>query len=99
MSKAVTTRLNEKEIKKIEKVAEKEHLDRSSLLRKLILKSLKEYEMEESSTLYQRGLVSLAEAATMADVSLWEMMEYVQQKNIRPPVESPEDIEKEIASQ
>lgn len=96
MSKAVSTRLNEKELKKIEQVAKKENLDRSTLIRKFLLNGLKEYSMEESSKLYQEGRVSLAEAAMIAEVSLWEMIDFVQRRNIRPPIESIEEIEKEV---
>ena len=96
MSKAVSTRLNEKELAKIEQIAKKENLDRSTLIRKILLNGLKEYSMEESGKLYQEGRVSLAEAATISEVSLWEMIEYVQRKNIRPPIEIIEEIEKEI---
>jgi len=63
-----------------------------------LLNGIKEYSMEESAKLYQEGLVSLAEAATISEVSLWEMIEYVQKKNIRPPIETIKDIEKEIES-
>ena len=96
MSKAVSTRLNEKELEKIEQIAKKENLDRSTLIRKILLNGLKEYSMEASGKLYQEGYVSLAEAATISEVSLWEMIEYVQRKNIRPPIENIEEIEKEI---
>ena len=96
MSKAVSTRLSEKELEKIEQVAKKENLDRSTVIRKILLQGLKEYAMDESSKLYQEGRVSLAEAATISEVSLWEMIEYVQRKNIRPPNENIEEIEKEI---
>ena len=96
MSKTVSTRLNEKELEKIEQIAKKENLDRSTLIRKILLNGMKEYSMEESGKLYQKGRVSLAEAATISEVSLWEMIEYVQRKNIRPPFENIEDIEKEI---
>jgi len=37
MSKTITTRLNEKEIKKIERIAKKENVDRSALLRKFAI--------------------------------------------------------------
>ena len=40
--------------------------------------------------------MSLAEAARITEVSLWEMIEYVQRKNIRPPIENIEEVEKEI---
>ena len=96
MSKAVSTRLNEKELENNEQIAKKENLDRSTLIRKILLNGLKEYSMEASGKLYQEGHVSLAEAATISEVSLWEMIEYVQRKNIRPPIENIEEIEKEI---
>ena len=96
MSKAVSTRLNEKELKKIEQVAKKENIDRSALIRKFVLNSLKEYSMADSARLYQQGIISLAEAATKAEVTIWEMMEYVESKNIRPPTEKPEEIIKEL---
>lgn len=95
-SKAVSTRLKENEIKRIEQIAKKEHIDRSALLRKFVLTSLKNYFVEESAKNYQKGLISLAEAATQAEVSIWEMMDYIQLHNIRPPPEDPSNIEKEL---
>ena len=89
-------RLNENNIKKIEEIAKKEKIDRSSLLRKFVLISLKNYSMDESAKYYQKGIISLAEAATKAEVSLWEMMEYVNNHNIRPPPENPDEIKKEL---
>ena len=46
--------------------------------------------------LYQKGIVSLQEAASQANVSLYEIMEYVQRENIRPPDQSKEEIIAEI---
>ena len=96
MSKVITTRLKESEFKKLEEISKKEKLDRSSLVRRLILKGLEEYSIHESALLYQKGIVSLAEAATRAEVSIWEMMEYVETHNIRPPIERKEEILKEL---
>jgi predicted HTH domain antitoxin len=45
---------------------------------------------------YQKGVVSLQEAATQANISLYEMMEYVKRENIRPPDQEKEDIIAEI---
>ncbi len=46
--------------------------------------------------LYQKGVVSLQEAASQANVSLYEIMEYVQKENIHPPDQAKEEIIAEI---
>ena len=48
--------------------------------------------MKESAKLYQKGIVSLQEAATSAEVSLYRMMEYIQREQIRPPTQTREDF-------
>jgi len=53
--------------------------------------------MKESAKLYQKGIVSLQEAATSAEVSLYRMMEYIQREQIRPPTQTREDFQKEIS--
>ena len=95
-SKPVTTRLQEDEIEEISKIASEEHLDRASLLRKWILESIETYRMKRAAKLYQLGEVSLAEAATNANVSLWQMMDFVGKNQIRPPLEDQRDIEQEV---
>ena len=42
MSKTISTRLSEKEVQKLEQIAAKEKLDRSSLIRKFLLQKLEE---------------------------------------------------------
>ncbi len=96
MSKTISTRINDKDVEKLEKIAEKEGLDRSALIRKFILQKLKEYEIKEMTELYQKGIVSLQEAASQANVSLYEIMEYIQKENIHPPDQPKEEILAEI---
>jgi predicted HTH domain antitoxin len=96
MSKTISTRIDDETAEKLEKIAEKENIDRSALVRKFILQKLKEYEIEQMTKLYQKGVVSLQEAASQANVSLYEIMEYVQKENIRPPDQSKEEIIAEI---
>ncbi|MBD3214163.1 MAG: hypothetical protein GF311_16255 [Candidatus Lokiarchaeota archaeon] len=66
-------------------MAEKESLDRAALVRKFILQKLKEYDIKQMAELYQKGVVSLQEDAHQANISLYEMMEYVQKENIHSP--------------
>ncbi|MHA1683043.1 MAG: hypothetical protein ACTSUE_19045 [Promethearchaeota archaeon] len=73
-----------------------EKIDRSSLIRKFILEQIKIYEMRRVSEYYRKGLMSLQEATTEADVSLYEMMDYLQKERIRPPIQSKEEILRDI---
>ncbi|MGQ4875251.1 MAG: UPF0175 family protein [Promethearchaeia archaeon] len=52
--------------------------------------------MKEMGEKYRKGIVSLAEAATMADVSIYEMMEYIESEKILPPALSKEEMEEQI---
>jgi predicted HTH domain antitoxin len=96
MSKTISTRIDDETAEKLEKIAEKENIDRSALVRKFILQKLKEYDIKQMTELYQKGIVSLQEAASQANVSLYEIMEYVQKENIRPPDQAKEEIIAEI---
>ncbi|MHA1111517.1 MAG: UPF0175 family protein [Promethearchaeota archaeon] len=98
MSKTISTRLSEKEVAELEEIAAKEKLDRSALVRSFVLHQLEEYKMKESARLYQKGIISLQEAATSAEVSLYKMMEYIQREQIHPPTQTREDFKKEIES-
>ena len=96
MSKTISTRIDDEDAEKLEKIAKKENIDRSALVRKFILQKLKEYDIKQMTELYQKGIVSLQEAASQANVSLYEIMEYVQRENIQPPDQSKEEIIAEI---
>ena len=97
MTKTVSTRLDEEELERLNEIAEKENIDRSSLIRKLLLKQMKEYRMKEIAVYYCKGIVSLQEAASAVKVSLYEMMDYIQKEKIRPPVQTKEEITAELA--
>lgn len=96
MSKTISTKLDEEAVKKLDEIAEKEHIDRSALIRKFLLQNVKEYEIKRMAELYRKGVISLQEAATQANVNLYEMMEYIHKENIRPPDQSKEEILDEI---
>ncbi|KKN11201.1 hypothetical protein LCGC14_1028840 [marine sediment metagenome] len=96
MNKTISTRIDNEVVEELEKIAKRENIDRSALVRKFILQKLKEYEIKEMTSLYQKGIVSLQEAASQVNVSLYEIMEYVQRENIHPPDQSKEEIIAEI---
>lgn len=96
MTDVVSTRLEEKEIEELNKICKNERLDRSALIRKFLLTQMKEYRMKGSGEKYRKGLVSLAEAATLADVSIYEMMEYADREKIQPPALTKEEMEEDL---
>jgi len=57
---------------------------------------MKEYRMEKAGKRYRKGLVSLAEAATLAEVSIYEMMEYIEREKIQAPSLSEDEMEEEL---
>ena len=95
-SKTISTRIDDDDIKKLDEIAKKENIDRSALVRKFVLQMLKEYELKKTTDLYRKGIVSLQEAASQANVSLYEITDYVQRENIHPPDQSREEILSEI---
>lgn len=52
--------------------------------------------MRQMAEYYRKGVASLQEAATQAEVSLYEMMEYIHAEQIRPPEQSTTAIQEEI---
>jgi len=96
MTNVVSTRLDEKEIEELNEICEKERLDRSSLIRKFLLNQLTEYRLKGAGEKYRKGLVSLAEAATLAKVSTYKMMEYIDCEKIKSPDLTEKEMEKEL---
>ncbi len=52
MNKTISTRIDDEMAKKLDKIAEKESIDRSALVRKFILQELKEHETEQMTELF-----------------------------------------------
>lgn len=91
----VTARLPRKTLKEIERLAEKEKVDRSELIRRLLDKALQERRIDEALQAYQEGKVTLWKAAEMAGLSLRAMMELTKEKKIPIPY-TLEDLERDL---
>ncbi|MHA1610888.1 MAG: hypothetical protein ACTSYU_02450 [Promethearchaeota archaeon] len=98
MSNVISTRMKKEEIEILNRISNKEHIDRSALMRKFLLQQITEYKMKNASEKYRKGVVSLAEAATMADVLIYDMIEYCQREKITAPSLSEEEMLEEFES-
>lgn len=91
----VTARLSRKTLKEIERLAEKEKVDRSELIRRLLDAALQEKRVDEALRAYQDGKVTMWKAAEMAGLSLRAVMELTKEKKIPVPYTA-EDLERDI---
>jgi predicted HTH domain antitoxin len=72
-------------------VIEREGLERSAALRKILEKGLKEWKKELALQLLREGKVTLWKSAKIAGVTIWEMLDLVEEKRISLPIKA-EDV-------
>lgn len=82
MGKTITSRLPDKMVEEIERIAKLENLDRSSVVRRLLNKAIPEWKLEYALKLYQHKEISLGKAAELSSLSIWEMLEKLSQNKI-----------------
>ena len=95
MTTTVTTRLDDTYVKKINELALRKGVDRSAILRSFLLSALKEHNIDEALERYQEGKITLWEAARACDLSLWEMVQEVQERHVHCSYEVKE-LEKDL---
>ena len=91
----VGTRLPMGLVRELEFIEEVEQSDRSTTLRRLLSKAIREWKLEHYARLYGDGKVTLARAARDAGVSLWEMMEYARVRKV-PAQYDLEDLQRDL---
>ncbi len=82
MDKPLTTRLPEDFVLKIKEISEKENIDMSTTIRKLLLQSIKRWKIEYALKQYSKGGFSFGEAAEFAEVSPWDFPELLKKYKI-----------------
>lgn len=93
--KHVTTRVPEDIYEDIERVREKEQTDVSTTVKKLLEKGIKNWKVSEAVNKYQKGEVSIGRAAEIAEVSLWEFTEILEERGVELNY-SEEDLEQDL---
>ncbi len=93
----VAARLPETLVSDIKKIEEVEQTDRSTVLRKLLDKAVREWKKEYAAKRYAEGSVTLERAAMDAGVSVRQMMDYLK-KNKTVAQYDKEDLEEDMAN-
>lgn len=91
----VGTRLPRELVRELEVIENAEQSDRSTTVRKLLAKAIREWKLEHYARLYGDGKLTLARAAREAGVSLWEMMDYARQRKV-PAQYDLEDLQADL---
>lgn len=82
MGTVTTVRFDEELLKKVDKLAKIEHVDRSTILRKAAELGLRELVLQHALNVYRQGLVSVWKAAELADVPLWRFLDVLKERGI-----------------
>ncbi|MSQ31874.1 MAG: hypothetical protein EXR59_01350 [Dehalococcoidia bacterium] len=78
----VGSRLPENLIKDLELIEGNEQTDRSTTIRKLLLKATRDWKLQHFANAYAEGKLSASKAAAEAGVSMWEMLAYLKQNKV-----------------
>ncbi|MEA3254278.1 MAG: UPF0175 family protein [Candidatus Altiarchaeota archaeon] len=74
MPVTITTRVEDSLVKEIDRIARERSIDRSTIIRQLLVRGTKEWELEKVLERYERGEITLWQAADTLGISLWEMI-------------------------
>jgi len=85
MPTTVTTRVEDELVKVIDEIAEREGMDRSTVIRRFLHKAVRDWLIERSLEDYESGKLTLWQAATRCGLSLWEAIYEVKKREIHVP--------------
>lgn len=81
-TKVYSTRIEDIFAKEIDAYAEKNGLDKSTFIKKLIIKGLTEYKLMHAVEEYRRNKVSISRAAELAGISLYDFISIMSEENL-----------------
>lgn len=82
MDKPITTRLPEDFVSQLKEISEKEHLDMSAVIRRLLAKAIREWRTQYALEQYREGNFSFGQLATFADVRVWDVPSLLRKNKI-----------------
>jgi len=82
MGTTVTTRVPKDIEEKIESISRIEHLDRSTVIRRLLSKAVNDWLIDYALTQYREGKITIGRAARMVGLPLREMIAIAAKKGI-----------------
>ncbi|MBI2574373.1 UPF0175 family protein [Candidatus Woesearchaeota archaeon] len=90
MASTITTRLDDTVVREIDKVAAVEAIERSAVIRKFLIRAVKDWKIQKSLEEYEKGRITMWQAAKKCGVSIWEMIDEAKARLIHVPYGSSE---------
>lgn len=91
----ITARVSDELAKEVERIARVESLDKSTTIKRLLIRAVQAWKKDYALKLYQEGKISIGKAAETAGVSLWELIDITVKRKI-PLQISREDLEEDL---
>jgi predicted HTH domain antitoxin len=82
LPETISLRLSRETLRKLGELADKEGKDRSTLIRELLERGVKEKDIDHAVELYRNGRVTGWRAAQLAGVSLWNFYNILDEKGV-----------------
>ncbi|MEE8400889.1 MAG: UPF0175 family protein [Candidatus Hydrothermarchaeaceae archaeon] len=95
MAEAVTTRLPKDILREIEALAKIEHADRSTEVRRLLEIGLFERKKKLAIEKYEKGEITLPEAAKELKISIWQAIELFKKEKVEAQYDA-EDFKRDL---
>lgn len=96
MDKIITTRVPEDFLEELRKISEKENIDVSTLIRKLLLKSMEEWRLNTCIEKIKNHKISIGKAAELCKVSIWELLEILKENSVDWVDYSEDDLKSDL---
>jgi len=96
METTISVRLNKIVIKELSNIEKSLHADRSEVVRKLLSEAIQKWKIENAIKEISEHKKSIGKASLECNISLWEMLNLIKQKNIDWTGYSKEDLEKDL---
>lgn len=88
-------RLDKKTVEELSRIADEEHVDRTTVIRKLIADAIENYKRDMVMRKYEQGKISISKAAKDTGLTVGEIEEYMVRKGYRSKY-STVDLEREL---
>jgi predicted HTH domain antitoxin len=82
LPETISLRLSRETLRKLDELADREGKDRSTLMRELLERGVKEKDIDHAVELYRNGRVTGWRAAQLAGVSLWNFYSILDEKGV-----------------
>ena len=95
-TKLMNTRVPVTIMSQVENIAKEEQTDKSSVIRKLLDRAIKDWRIEKAVKMYMGKKVTLEKSAEIAEVSVRELINYLKEEELEIGNLSAEDLGDDI---